>query len=68
MIPNDDELRVMMRLTAETIGMPLSDERIEIDLPSFRTYLQSLQILLDYPVPIETEAAHVFRLARGQER
>ena len=68
MVPNDDELRVMMRLTSEAVGLPLTDERIEAALPSYRTYLTSLQVLLDYPVPIEIEAAHVFRLVRGQER
>lgn len=67
MVPDDDALRVMMRLTAQAVGLNLSEERIEADLPGFRTYLQSAQVLFDYPIPIEVEQAHTFRLSRRGE-
>lgn len=65
-LPSDDQLREMMRTLSQVIGIPLSEERIEIDLPEYKALLQRIENLNRVEIPIEVENELIFDLTRGQ--
>lgn len=65
-VPSDDELREMIRTLSQVEGIALSDERIELVLPSYKNLLVNVRALEAYPVPVEIESAHVFDLSPGR--
>lgn len=64
-IPNDDELRQMMRALSQVIGIPLSQERIEIVLPEYKNLLERLENLNRVDIPLEVESDLIFDLTRA---
>ena len=65
-IPNDDELRQMMRALSQVIGIPLSPERIEIVLPEYKNLLERIENLNRAELPLEIESDLIFDLTRAQ--
>ncbi len=53
----DDELRGQMRVLARAAGLPLSDARIEVVLPAYRTLLAGVAQLDEVQVALEEEPA-----------
>ena len=62
---SDDELRVLMRGLSVAAGVPLSAERIEVVLRTYRTLLQNAADLMDVPLPLKREPATGFVAPRG---
>jgi hypothetical protein len=60
----DQELKDVMRAIARANGRPLSDERIEIDLPAYKNYLAAIERLNAYQFPVEAEPAFHFSYKR----
>ena len=56
----DQDLKAMMKAIARANGRPLSDERIEIDLPAFKNYLAAVERLSAYEFRVEDEPAFHF--------
>lgn len=65
-IPSDDDLRQMMRVLSEVVGIPLSAERIEVVLPEYKNLLQRVENLNQVEIPVEIESDLVFDLSRAQ--
>jgi hypothetical protein len=57
---SDEELKAMMKTIARANGRPLSDERIEIDLPAYKNFLAAVERLSAYPFRVEDEPAFHF--------
>jgi hypothetical protein len=57
---NDEEIKNIMRSIAKANGRPLSDERIEIDLPAYKNYLAAIERLGAYRFAVEDEPAFHF--------
>jgi hypothetical protein len=64
---SDEDIRNVMRAIARANGRPLSDERIEVDLPAYRNYLAAIDRLSAYGFAVEDEPAFHFSfvLPRG---
>jgi hypothetical protein len=62
----DDELRIMMRMLSQVVGLPLSEERIEADLPQYKVLLADVAILESVDLPVEIEPPHIFTLPPGR--
>lgn len=65
-IPPDDELRQMMRVLSEVIGIPFSADRIEIVLPEYKNLLERIENLNRVELPLEVESDLIFDLTRAQ--
>jgi len=61
----DEDLKAMMKAIARASGRPLSDERIEIDLPAYRNYLAAVERLSAYEFRVEDEPAFHFSYTPG---
>jgi hypothetical protein len=61
----DEDLKAMMKAIARANGRPLSDERIEIDLPAYRNYLAAVERLSAYEFRVEDEPAFHFSYKPG---
>jgi hypothetical protein len=59
---NDQDIKNMMKAISVANGRPLSDERIEIDLPAYKNYLAAISRLSAYPFKLEDEPAFHFSL------
>jgi hypothetical protein len=57
---SDADLKQMMKAIARASGRPLSDERIEIDLPAYKNYLAAVERLSAYSFRVEDEPAFHF--------
>ena len=59
----DQEIKDMMRAIAKANGRPLSEERIDADLPAYKNFLLALERLDAYTFAVEDEPAFHFSLA-----
>lgn len=57
----------MIRTLSIAVGLPLSDDRIEVVLPAYRGFLVNVRALEEVEVPVEAEPAHIFSLYRGRQ-
>jgi hypothetical protein len=58
----DQEIKDIMKAIARANGRPLSDERIEADLPAYKNYLAAIERLNAYNFAVEDEPAFHFSL------
>jgi len=58
----DDEIKALMRAIAIANGRPLSDERIEQDLPAYKNFLLAIERIDQYGFKVEDEPAFHFSL------
>lgn len=58
----DEEIKDLMRAIAKANGRPLTDERIEVDLPACKGFLQAIRRLDAYKFALEDEPAFHFSL------
>jgi hypothetical protein len=65
-LPSDDDLRAMIRTLSQVEGINLSDERVDLVLPSYRNLLANVQALEAVSLPVEIESAHIFDLSPGR--
>jgi hypothetical protein len=61
----DDDIRGIMKAISKANGRPLTDERIEIDLPAYKNYLAAIERLGAYQFAVEDEPAFHFSYKRG---
>lgn len=59
----DHEIKNIMREIAKANGRPFSEERIEADLPAYKSFLLALERLDAYRFAVEDEPAFHFSLA-----
>lgn len=59
----DHEIKNLMREIARANGRPLSEDRIEADLPAYKNFLLALERLDAYRFAVEDEPAFHFSLA-----
>jgi hypothetical protein len=69
---SNDEIKDLMRAIAKANGRPLSDDRVETDLPAYKNFLLALERLDGYKFAMEDEPAFHFSLdpaapRRGKE-
>jgi hypothetical protein len=60
----DQDIKDIMRAIARANGRPLSDERIEVDLPAYKNYLAAIERLSAYQFAVEDEPAFHFSYKR----
>ena len=68
---SDEEIKAVMRSIAAANGRPLSEERVEEDLPAYKNFLLAMERLDAYAFRVEDEPAFHFSLepfAPGRER
>jgi hypothetical protein len=58
----DQAIKDMMRAIAKANGRPLSEERIDVDLPAYKNFLLALERLDAYKFAVEDEPAFHFSL------
>ena len=51
----DSDIKQAMKAIAAVTGLKLTDERIERDLPAYKTYLAAMETIARVDLPIETE-------------
>jgi hypothetical protein len=61
----DQDLKDIMKAIAKANGRPLTDERIEADLPAYRNYLEAIERLRAYEFAVEDEPAFHFSYKRS---
>ena len=59
---SDEEIKDLMRAIARANGRPLTDERIEVDLPAYKNFLLALERLDAHQFAVEDEPAFHFSL------
>ena len=59
---SDQEIKTIMQAIARANGRPLSDERVEADLPAYKNYLAAIDRLNAYQFKVEDEPAFHFEL------
>ena len=59
---SDQEIKDVMKAIARANGRPLSDDRIEADLPAYKGYLAAIEKLTAYNFAVEDEPAFHFSL------
>jgi hypothetical protein len=59
---SDEEIKDLMRAIARANGRPLSEERVEADLPAYKNFLLALERIDAYQFAIEDEPAFHFSL------
>jgi hypothetical protein len=57
---SDEDLKQMMKAIARANGRPLSDERVDIDLPAYKNYLAAVERLSAYQFRVEDVPAFHF--------
>lgn len=62
-VMTDQEIKALMRAISTANGRPLSDDRIEADLPAYKNFLLALERLDAYQFAVEDEPAFHFSLA-----
>jgi hypothetical protein len=64
----DQEIKELMRAIAKANGRPLSEERIEADLPAYKNYLAAIERFTAYNFAVEDEPASCFSFppSRGE--
>jgi hypothetical protein len=58
----DQEIKDVMKAIAVANGRPLSDERIEADLPAYKNFLAAIERFSAYTFAVEDEPAFHFSL------
>ncbi|MFQ5852915.1 MAG: hypothetical protein ACE5JU_20335 [Candidatus Binatia bacterium] len=61
---SDEELKEIIRNLAKAADLNLSEERIEIVLPQFKTQLGWIDSLKAFKLSVEAEPSHVFKLKK----
>jgi hypothetical protein len=64
----DQDIMDIMKAIARANGRPLSDERIEADLPAYKNYLAAIERLTAYNFAVEDEPAFHFSLSPQRSR
>lgn len=64
----DQDIKDIMKAIARANGRPLSDERIEADLPAYKNYLAAIERLNAYNFAVEDEPAFHFSLSPQPSR
>ncbi len=64
----DPDIRQTMKAIARVTGLPLSDERIDRDLPSYKAYLAAIDAIQRVELPLEAEPAPMIVLRAGARR
>jgi hypothetical protein len=64
----DQDIMDIMKAIARANGRPLSDERIEADLPAYKNYLAAIERLTAYNFAVEDEPAFHFSLSPPPSR
>ena len=59
----DQDIKDIMKAISVANGRPLSDERIDADLPAYKNYLAAIDRLSAYPFKLEDEPAFHFSLS-----
>ena len=59
---SDQAIKEIMKAIAMANGRPLSDERIDADLPAYKNYLAAIERLNAYNFAVEDEPAFHFSL------
>jgi len=59
---SDQEIKEIMKAIARANGRPLSDERIEADLPAYKNFLAAIDRFSAYNFAVEDEPAFHFSL------
>jgi hypothetical protein len=52
---SDAELKELIKQLARTVGMELTDDRVERDLVAFKTHLAAIERIRSVALPIEAE-------------
>jgi uncharacterized protein YaaR (DUF327 family) len=60
----DQEIKELMRAIAKANGRPLSEERIDADLPAYKNYLAAIERFTAHSFAMEDEPASSFSLRR----
>ncbi len=63
----DQELKESMKTIARIAGVKLSDERIDRDLPAYRTFLSNVDLIKTVEVAVEDEPMPLFQLKKGRK-
>jgi uncharacterized protein YaaR (DUF327 family) len=58
----DQEIKDLMRAIAKANGRPLSEERLDADLPAYKGFLLALERMESYAFAVEDEPAFHFSL------
>ena len=58
----DQEIKDVMRAIAKANGRPLSEERLQADLPAYKGFLLALERMESYSFAVEDEPAFHFSL------
>jgi hypothetical protein len=56
----DQEIKDLMRAIAKANGRPLSEDRIEVDFPAYRSHLVAIERFSAYNFAVEDEPAFHF--------
>jgi hypothetical protein len=59
---SDQEIKEIMKAIARANGRPLTDERVEADLPAYKGHLAAIDRLNAYQFKVEDEPAFHFEL------
>ena len=62
----DAELKEAIRVIARITGLDLPPERVDIDLPAFKSQLDAIDVVNSVELQLEDEPNHVLRLKRLQ--
>ncbi len=60
----DQELKETMKTIAKVAGVNLSEERIDRDLPAFKTFLSDVDAMSSVTLALEDESSMIFRLKK----
>jgi hypothetical protein len=53
--PPDAELKPLIKQFARTVGLDLTDDRVEPDLAAFKTHLAAIERIRSVDLPLEAE-------------
>ena len=59
---SNDEIKELMRAIAKANGRPLTEERVEADLPAYKNFLLAMERVDSYNFALEDEPAFHFSL------
>jgi hypothetical protein len=65
---SDAEIKQAMRAIAAANGLPLTDERIEQDFATYKSYLTSIENIKGVELPVEAEPKPIVALKRSDRR
>jgi hypothetical protein len=64
----DAEIKQAMRAIAAVNGLPLTDERIERDFATYKSYLTAIENIARVELPVEAEPKPIGALKRVDRR